>query len=76
MLRSNFLVNGVLPEHGYRAEFSADGKSLKWKRAIPDYFFESKRMMIMLGKEYHHNDTRVIAHLSRLCRFVSCRFMS
>ena len=44
------------------AELSADGMSLKWRIAIPDYFFESKRIMIMLGKEYRHNSTRVIAH--------------
>ena len=57
-----FFVNGVLPEHGYRAELSADGMSLKWRRSIPNYFFESKRMMVMLEREYHHNDSRFIAH--------------
>ena len=36
--------------------------SLKWRIAIPDYFFESKSIMSMLGKEYHHNNTCAIAH--------------
>jgi hypothetical protein len=57
-----FFVNGVLPQHGYKAELSEDGMSLKWRKGIPDYFFESKRMLIMLGNQYHHNDTCVIAH--------------
>jgi len=58
----DIFVNGVLPPDGYKAELSEDGMSLKWRKGIPDYFYETKRMMTMLGKEYHPNDTRVIAH--------------
>jgi hypothetical protein len=58
----DIFVNGVLPRDGYKAELSEDGMSLKWRKGIPDYFYETKRMMTMLGKEYHPNDTRVIAH--------------
>ena len=45
----DFYVAGVLPQHGYKAKLSADGMSLKWRRSIFDYFFESKHMIIMLG---------------------------
>ena len=58
----DIFVNGVLPPDGYKAELSEDGMSLKWRKGIPDYFLESKLMMTMLGKEYHHNNTHVIAH--------------
>ncbi len=33
-----------------------------WRRAIPDYFFESKRMIDMLKGANHPNESRVIAH--------------
>ncbi len=55
-------VAGPLPEHAYRAELSEDGMSLIWRRAIPEFFFESKRMVSMLKKAYHSDDSRVIAH--------------
>jgi hypothetical protein len=58
----DFYVAGVLPQHGYKAELGADGMSLKWRRSIFDYFFESKRMIFMLGDAYNHSDSRVIAH--------------
>ena len=54
-------VAGPLPEHGYKVELCANGWSLIWRRAIPDYFFESKRMVSMLKNSYHPNDSRVIA---------------
>jgi hypothetical protein len=38
-------VAGELKEHSYKVESSADGLALIWRRAIPDYFFESKRMI-------------------------------
>ena len=57
-----FFVNGVLPQQGYKVELSEDGMSLKWRKGIPDYFFETKRMTVMLGNQYHPNNTRVIAH--------------
>jgi hypothetical protein len=54
-------VAGPLPEHAYKVELCANGWSLIWRRAIPDYFFESKRMVSMLKNSYHPNDSRVIA---------------
>jgi hypothetical protein len=36
--------------------------AIVWKRAIPDYFCESKRMAKMMGNAYHPNDSRMIAH--------------
>ncbi len=33
-----------------------------WKCAIPDYFFESKRMIDMLKGAYHPNELHVTAH--------------
>ncbi len=41
---------------------STDELSMIWRRAIPDYFFESKRMIDMLKGAYHPNRLRVIAH--------------
>ncbi len=41
---------------------STDGLSMIWRRAIPDYFFESKRMIDMLKGAYHPDKLRVIAH--------------
>ncbi len=55
-------VAGLLPEHAYKAELSEDGMSLILRRAIPEFFFESKRMVNMLKKAYHLDDLRVIAH--------------
>ena len=55
-------VAGVLKENSYKVELSMDGMSLNWKRAVPDYFFESKRMQTQLGRAYHPNESRVIAH--------------
>ncbi len=55
-------VAGPLPEHAYKAELSEDGMSLIWRRAIPEFFFESKRMVSMLKKAYHSDDSCVIAH--------------
>mgnify|MGYP006178555125 CR=1 FL=1 len=45
-----FYVPGCLTENGYKAELSADGMAIVWKRAIPDYFCESRRMAKMMGK--------------------------
>ncbi len=39
-----------------------DGLGMIWRCAIPDYFFESKRMIDMLKGAYHPNELRVIAH--------------
>jgi hypothetical protein len=55
-------VAGVLKENLYKVELSTYGKSLIWKRAVPDYFFKSKRMQTQLGQAYHPNQLRVIAH--------------
>ena len=55
-------VAGVLKPQGFKIELSSDGLSLIWSRAIPAYFFESKRMVSMLKNSYHPNDSRVIAH--------------
>jgi hypothetical protein len=57
-----FFVPGYLPLHGYQVKLSPDGMAMIWKRAIPDYFCEVKRMRAMLGNAYHANDTRVIEH--------------
>ena len=43
-----FFVPGNLPLHGYQVKLSSDGMAMIWKRAIPDYFCEAKRMRIML----------------------------
>ena len=55
-------VAGVLKEHVYKVELSTDGLSMIWRRAIPDYFFESKRMIDMLKGAYHPDKLQVIAH--------------
>jgi hypothetical protein len=55
-------VAGPLPEHVYKVELSPDGTCLISRRLIPDYFFESKRMVAMLGRAYHPDELRVIAH--------------
>jgi hypothetical protein len=55
-------VAGLLQEHGYKAELSEDGMSLIWRRAISEFFFESKRMVSMLKKAYHSEDSHVVAH--------------
>jgi len=55
-------VASPLPEHAYKVDLCENGTSLIWRRAIPDYFFESKRMVSMLKNSYHPNDLRVIAH--------------
>ncbi len=41
---------------------STDGLSMIWRRTIPDYFFESKRMIDMLKGVYHPDKSCVIAH--------------
>ncbi len=41
---------------------STDGLSMIWRCAIPDYFFESKRMIDMLKGAYHPAKSCVIAH--------------
>ncbi len=46
-------VAGLLPEHGYKMELSEDGMSLIWRRAIPDFLFESKWMVSMLKSTDH-----------------------
>jgi hypothetical protein len=53
---------GPLPEHAYKAKLSEDGMSFIWRRAIPEFFSESKRMVSMLKKAYHSDDLHVIAH--------------
>ncbi len=55
-------VAGVLKEHAYKVDLSTDGLRLIWRRAIPDYFFESKRMMDMLKGGYHPDKSHVVAH--------------
>jgi hypothetical protein len=55
-------IAGQLPEHAYKAELSEDGMSLIRRRAIPEFFFESKQMVSMLKKAYHSDNSRVIAH--------------
>ncbi len=58
----NVHVAFVLKEHAYKVELSTDGPSMIWRLAIPDYFFESKRMMDMLKGAYHPNELCVVAH--------------
>ena len=55
-------IAGVLKDHSYKVELSTDGLALIWKRATPDYVFESKRMITQLGRGYHPDESRVIAH--------------
>ena len=55
-------VAGLLPEHAYKVDLCENGTSLIWRRAIPEYFFESKRMVNMLKNSYHPNDSHVITH--------------
>jgi hypothetical protein len=55
-------VAGPLPEHGYKVDLSPDGMCLIWRRSVPNYFFESKLMVAMLGRAYHPDESRVIAH--------------
>ncbi len=55
-------VAGLLPEHAYKAELSEDGMSLIRRRAIQEFFFDSKWMVSMLKKVYHSDNSRVIAH--------------
>ncbi len=55
-------VAGVLKEHAYKVDLSTDGLRLIWRGAIPDKFFESKRMMDMLNGAYHPNELHVVAH--------------
>jgi hypothetical protein len=52
----------VLKEHAYKVGLSTDGLRLIWRPAIPNYFFESKRMMDMLKGAYHPEESRVVAH--------------
>jgi hypothetical protein len=52
----------VLKEHAYKVDLSTDGLRLIWRHAIPNYFFESKRMMDMLKGVYHLDESRVVAH--------------
>jgi hypothetical protein len=58
----NVNVADVLEEHAYKVELSTDGLSMILRCAIPDYFFESKRMMDMLKGAYHPKKLRKIAH--------------
>ncbi len=53
---------GVLKERAYKVDLSTDGLSMIWRCAIPDYFFESKRMMDRLKGAYHPNKLHVVAH--------------
>jgi hypothetical protein len=55
-------VAGVLKEHAYKVDLSTDKLSMIWRCAIPDYFFESKRMMDMLKSVYHPDKLCVVAH--------------
>jgi hypothetical protein len=55
-------VAGVLKEHAYKVDLSTDELRLIWRRAIPDNFFESKRMMNMLKGAYHPDESCVVAH--------------
>jgi hypothetical protein len=43
-------------------DLSTDGLSMIWRCAIPDYFFESKRMTDMLKGVYCLDKLHVIAH--------------
>ena len=55
-------IPGVIEENEYSTELSEDGKNMFFKRAIPAYFLENKRLKKMLGNAYHIHDSRVIAH--------------
>ena len=55
-------IPGVIEENAYTTELSEDGKNMFFKRAIPAYFLENKRLKKMLGNAYHIHDSRVIAH--------------
>ncbi len=57
-------VGGPLPEHAYKVKLSEDGRSLIWRSAIPDFFFESRRMVSMLKKAYYSDASHVIAHVN------------
>jgi hypothetical protein len=52
----------MLKEHAYKVDLSTDGLRLIWRRTIPDYFFESKRMMDMMKGAYHPDESHVVAH--------------
>ncbi len=52
----------MLKEHAYKVDLSTDGLRLIWRHAIPNYFFESKRMMDMLKGAYHPDKLCVVAH--------------
>ena len=58
----DFHVAGVLAIHAYKVELSPDGLIMIWRRAIPAYFFESKRMASMLGRNFNPDESRIIAH--------------
>jgi len=58
----DFHVAGVLPKHAYKVELSPDGLIMIWRRAIPAYFFESKWMASMLGRNFNPDESRIIAH--------------
>ena len=62
MSRIDVHVAGVLKEHAYKVDLSMDGLRLIWRRAIPDYFFESKWMMDMLKGVYHPDKLHVNSH--------------
>jgi hypothetical protein len=57
-----FWITGMLPPTGYISRLVKDGMAMMFKRSIPTFFCESKRMKAKLGDNYHANDTRVIAH--------------
>jgi hypothetical protein len=57
-----FWITGMLPPTGYVSRLVKDGMAMMFKRSIPTFFCESKRMKAKLGDNYHANDTRVIAH--------------
>jgi hypothetical protein len=58
----DFHVAGVLPKHAYKVELSPDGLIMIWRRAIPAYFFESKWMASMLGRNFNPDESCIIAH--------------
>jgi hypothetical protein len=55
-------IPGVIEENAYTTELSEDGTKMFFKRALPAYFLENKRLKKMLGSAYHIHDSRVIAH--------------
>jgi hypothetical protein len=55
-------VAGVLKQHAYKMDLSTDRLRLIWRHAIPNYFFESKRMMDMLKGAYHPDKSPLVAH--------------